>query len=1116
MPTIRMQCPECDAAIRVSDSLKTGAKVRCPACDTVFKKPKEDPVEAVVVTSTKATRRRRVVDEDHDPEDEGSGNSKLWAWIIGGAAGLVLIGAVVAIIIGVAGSGGSSSSVAQVSSDRSSSSPRQSSSVVNQRSSMPDSKSSGLASSSSVPIKTVAKSIIEDVPFDGPLPELPRMPALNERPYLVLDARGHTGLVRRVFFTPDDSKILSISNDKTIRVWDLEADESIKVMRTPIGPGVEGSHSAAALSADGKFLAVGGFPVGAGALGMPFQVISLDTEQVVQVFKYHQQPVSALAFAPNGEWIASGSLDGEVLLNNREDGKYLPLKRMHKSKIGQIAFPPDGAIFATASEDNTACIWNPAAQDKNKVLQGHTAPCIAVAWSHDGKMLATGGIDATIRIYSRDGELIKVIPKDAISGGRDTQVISLAFLPNNKEVLYTGIADKGEAGIVDIASAKRRLRFTQHSNTAIHGSLSRDGQLAVTTGGDRNEIYVWRTDTGKVLHQYFGAGQAIWGVAWSEDGNSIGWGNVNRGSVFLGAPPAVQRFFHLDSFDFGPPPQKVIRDLLALDHYTLERTDFFHVAVKKDGQLLFVHDTSADRNRIDSLCLLPGDRAVVGGDYGPYLLDLKTNKVIREFKGIVGQTFGIAPSPNFRYFVTGGTDQILHVWSPERDEALFSIFVAGWDWIAWTPEGYYSCSGNGERLMGWQTNHGIDKLASFAPAAQFRGSMYQPELLGRLPSAGLLPKAIALVNRDDKKTIPPLVLNDVLPPSVGIVTPRFVAGEDFKLANGDTIEVKAQAASQGKYPVKAMRLLVDGRPYQGKKGIQAVTTPQVGAVGAGWSVKLSPGTHVLTVQADSGVSKGMSSPLRVTVPGAVNDARPNLYMLAFGISAYPGKLRLNFAASDATMMTNAFKQYAAGSFGKIESRLILDKDATRARILQELDWLASVMTPNDVAIVFFSGHGARDDIGNFVLVPVDVSRRNIVGSSVSGDEVRERMENMSGRLILMMDCCHSGTVAEDMLLSRGDNLMRDLSSDDCGVIVLSSSLGSEYSLESEETRAGFFSLGIVEGLSGKADVNEDKKIYLHELLYYATLRVQQLSEGQQNPIGSKPPGIRSFPLATMR
>jgi WD40 repeat protein len=178
------------------------------------------------------------------------------------------------------------------------------------------------------------------------------------------------------------------------------------------------------------------------------------------------------------------------------------------------------------------------------------------------------------------------------------------------------------------------------------------------------------------------------------------------------------------------------RTVLSRDGYTLEALDFFKIAIKKQGQPQLVFESPRKGDRIYSMTLMPGERAVMGGSFGLYLVDLKTAKVMREFIGHSGLILATTPTPDGRFFVTGGTDQTICFWNPERAEPLFSFFVAGRDWIAWTPEGYYAASPYGERLMGWQINQGPDKMALFYPAVQFRASLYQPEVVRNLPRTG--------------------------------------------------------------------------------------------------------------------------------------------------------------------------------------------------------------------------------------------------------------------------------------------------------------------------------------------------------------------------------------------
>ena len=573
----------------------------------------------------------------------------------------------------------------------------------------------------------------------------------------------------------------------------------------------------------------------------------------------------------------------------------------------------------------------------------------------------------------------------------------------------------------------------------------------------------------------------------------------------------LEHTFRLWQQEFGPRNFRgYLAASLSSGGYSLRRLDFFKIAILRDGRQEFVFESPVKDDRIYSFSLLPGGRAVMGGSFGAYLVDVRSGKLLHNFRGHSGAVMSVSPSPNGRYFLTGGTDQLLCIWHPDRSEPVLSLFFAGREWIAWTPEGYYACSANGKRLMGWQINNGHDRMASYHPAARFRASLYNPGAIRHLlrGAGGHVRRALALGGRRGQPA-PALDVASVLPPEVSLTAPAR-AGKVRVVAN--RLEVKATARSTGNHPVKALRLLVNGRPFRGRKGVHVVANPRLGEVQAAWTVELPFGKHTLAVLAESEVSKGLSPVVQVERPTQSQPAPPNLYILAVGVSAYPGRLRLNFAASDAELITKALKLRSRRLFSRVETRLVQDHRGTKAAILEGLAWLESVMTPKDVGIFFFSGHGARDEDGTFYLVPVDADVANVAGSCVNGDTVKQALGNIPGRVVCMLDCCHSGSVTEGGPAARADDLVRDLVTDDYGVVCMCSSLGEESSLESTATRAGFFTLGVVEGLAGRADFNRDRVIYIHELDFYAKLRVTELSGGRQNPVTGRPSGVRSFPL----
>jgi WD40 repeat protein len=931
-----------------------------------------------------------------------------------------------------------------------------------------------------------------------------------DRPHLVFDAGGHTAVVRRVLFTPDGQQVITVSYDKTVRVWDVASGETVRVFQLPIGPGDEGQLNAAALSPDGKLLAVSGIPFGKGKYGVLIHILALETGRVAQVFKGHKQIVVALAFSPNGKQLASGSNDATARIYDLKSGRTDKVLEGHGDRVLGVAWSPDGKSVATSSADKTGRLWSVATGKMTAELRGHAHQVNGVAWAADGKTVATGSADATIRVWGADGALRNSYADLGKQEKEKVQVTALAFTRDGRELLYTGVGATGRAGLLDLATGKPRLRFLEHTNTVMHGALSADDKLAVTTGGDNHETLIWQTEDGTVLQKLVGKGQSVWAAGWSADGKTIAWGNTNRAEIHKNTTP-LERSFRLTDLDFGDAPaQGFHRAQLVRGNRSLDMDQSFQMQIKEGDRVVHTFKPPLAREAVHCFTLLDGNRGVVGTAYGIHLVDLASNKLLRTFVGHSGSVLNVAPSPDNRYFLSASSDQTLRIWDPNQEQPLLSLFFAGTEWIAWTPEGFYAASAFGERLMGWQINNGPDALATVHPAGQFRKSLYQPDVIKLVLQAGSVPKALALAGKDKEKLLAAVNVTQVLPPIVDITSPA--AGSQITTAR---FEVKTTAKSVGKNPVTALRLLVDGRPYKGQAGLRTIAKPKVGEVRESWTVELAPGPHTLAVQAESAVSKAVSPPLDITRGGGARADLPTLYVLAVGVSAYPGPMRLQYAAIDADAIARAFKERSGKLFQKIEVKVLKDKDANRRDILQGLEWLGSVTTPQDVAVLFFSGHGTKDQQGRFYLVPVDADPAAVEKTCISGDHLKRTLGDMPGKLVAVLDACHSGEVAEKERrpAPAADDLVRDLVTDDYGVIVMCSSLGREYSLESPAVKHGFFTLALVEGLAGAADYNRDGIIHLSELELYTARRVRQLSQGIQNPVMAKPASFRSFPLA---
>jgi hypothetical protein len=405
-------------------------------------------------------------------------------------------------------------------------------------------------------------------------------------------------------------------------------------------------------------------------------------------------------------------------------------------------------------------------------------------------------------------------------------------------------------------------------------------------------------------------------------------------------------------------------------------------------------------------------------------------------------------------------------------------------------------------------------LAAFYPAGYFRKSLYRPDVIQRLLETGSIARALEAADNSLAPVSARVTVTDVLPPVVLITAPR---GPEVRITQRE-LQVHAVARSTGRYPVKSMRLLLDGRPYQGAGGQKSIARQRAESqseVHESWTLKLEPGRYRIAAKADSAVSTSMSD--EITVVCETETTRlPKLYALIVGISTYPDQLALRFAARDAKAVASALARHCRPLFGHVETRLVTDHQATRIGVLEGFSWLKSQMTQRDVGVIFYSGHGAKDPEGVFYFLPVDGNPNELLVSAVSEDQIKRVVESVPGRLILLLDACHTGAIGGDRRKAVGgvaDDLVRDLLTDDYGAVVMCSSTGREVSVERDEWQHGAFSKALIEAISGDADYNRDRTVYLNELDAYLSARVKELTQGRQHPVTQKPTTIRSFPIS---
>jgi len=250
--------------------------------------------------------------------------------------------------------------------------------------------------------------------------------------------------------------------------------------------------------------------------------------------------------------------------------------------------------------------------------------------------------------------------------------------------------------------------------------------------------------------------------------------------------------------------------------------------------------------------------------------------------------------------------------------------------------------------------------------------------------------------------------------------------------------------------------------------------------------------------------------------------KPALYVLAIGVSEYEDRaLHLNFGAEDAKRVTQAFEQQRHKLFGAVYSRPLIDGDASRANIIKALEWLDHEVRAGDIAVLYLSGHGWRDDQGDYYFMPVDANADNFKINGVFWPYFTKTVSSIAthGRVVFLLDTCHAAAAvgSEPAPHARFDStaLIKELSSADVGAVVLAASSGRHVALESPDWGGGAFTRALLDGLNGGADFLHTRKVSLKALDLFLSNQVKQLTDGRQLPVSSWPITLSDFDIAQL-
>jgi WD40 repeat protein len=439
-------------------------------------------------------------------------------------------------------------------------------------------------------------------------------------------------------FSPDGTRIVTVSRDDSARLWDAATGT---VVATMVAPKRSDGFTSVSFSPDSSRMVTVGGSDGVGLW---------DARTGRQLARFdHDHETMAAAFSPDGTRVVTAERGGIVTLWDANNPHFVAYLLGHRDNVDSVAFSVDGTRVITAGMDGVK-IWDVRSGKVLRSVDGFRA-----AVSPDGSRIVSIGANTTkVWLWTQLGD--PVAPLD----GHAAPVYTAAFSPDGS-LIVTASIDRS-AKLWDARTGKLLASLDGHGGQVKSAAFSPDGARVVTAGDDHT-AKLWDVKTGKLLASFDGHRAAVETAVFSPDGARVLTASADGTAKVWDATPSK----HLVSLEASD----------ALINGTLS-PDATRLVTCEDGPTPRLWDArsgklvgSLDGHRgkvLDCVFDAAGTRIVTASaDRTVKIWDASTQKLI---VSVDDNAHAVTFSPDGARMVTAGVDEGAQIWNANSGQLI--------------------------------------------------------------------------------------------------------------------------------------------------------------------------------------------------------------------------------------------------------------------------------------------------------------------------------------------------------------------------------------------------------------------------------------------------------------